>query len=115
MYNMTTQNRDEERMPSKTAEYYKKHPEAYFKKKAYDKKFNKRPDQRKYRATLNAVNRELGTYGNGDGKDVSHTTKKHVYVLEDESSNRARQGASNKSTKLKVTPKHKTFTVKITK
>ena len=37
------------------------------------KKYNRKPAQRKRRAALNKENRRRGTYGNGDGKDVSHT------------------------------------------
>ena len=41
-------------------------------KAEYDKKFNKKPFQRKKRAELNRYNRKKGTYGNGDGLDASH-------------------------------------------
>ena len=40
--------------------------------KSYQKKLDATPKQRKKRAALNAENRRRGTYGNGDGKDVSH-------------------------------------------
>lgn len=59
----------------KTAKYYASNPEAKAKKKAYDKKFNAKPDQIKKRSELVKVNRDRGTYGNGDGKDASHTNK----------------------------------------
>lgn len=59
----------------KTAKYYANNPEAKAKKKAYDKKFNAKPDQIKKRSELVKVNRDRGTYGNGDGKDASHTSK----------------------------------------
>ena len=35
-------------------------------------KYNRKPSQKKRRAALNKDNRKRGTYGNGDGKDVSH-------------------------------------------
>jgi hypothetical protein len=59
----------------KSKEYYDKNPEAKAKKDAYNKEFNKKPAQRKKRSGLVKANREKGTYGNGDGKDVSHTSK----------------------------------------
>jgi hypothetical protein len=59
----------------KSKEYYDKNPEAKAKKDAYNKEFNKKPAQRKKRSELVKANRDKGTYGNGDGKDVSHTSK----------------------------------------
>lgn len=59
----------------KTKEYYDKNPAAKAKKDAYNKEFNKKPAQRKKRSELVKANRDKGTYGNGDGKDVSHTSK----------------------------------------
>jgi hypothetical protein len=47
------------------------------------------------RAALNADNRKRGTYGNGDGKDVSHK-KDGSTVLESMKINRARIGKSRK-------------------
>jgi hypothetical protein len=60
---------------AKSKEYYDKNPEAKAKKDAYNKEFNKKPAQRKKRSELVKANRDKGTYGNGDGKDVSHTSK----------------------------------------
>jgi hypothetical protein len=54
--------------------------------------------QKKYRVALNKANRKAGTYGNGDGKDMSHT-KKGGMVKESESTNRGRNGHNGKSTK----------------
>ncbi len=73
---------------SRTAKYYQSHPEARKKKIAYDTKYHSTPSRRKYRAILVALNRENGTYGNGDGKDVSHLSKTKT-KLEDQSKNRA--------------------------
>ena len=41
--------------------------------KSYQKKYDSSKLQIKKRAALNKENRKRGTYGNGDGKDVSHT------------------------------------------
>lgn len=77
------------RKKSKSAEYYANNPEARKKKIEYDTKYHATPKRRKYRAFLNKKNREAGTYGNGDGKDVSHK-KDGGTVMEDQSANRAR-------------------------
>jgi hypothetical protein len=62
----------------KTANYYSENPEAKAKKLAYQKEYNKKPEQRKKRSELVKINRDSGTYGNGDGKDYDHATKKMV-------------------------------------
>ena len=59
-------------------------------------KYNRKPAQKKRRASLNKENRKRGTYGNGDGKDVSHT-KSGKTILEKASTNRRRNGRSGKS------------------
>ena len=58
-------------------------------KRAYQAKYNKKPSEVKRRTELNKENRRRGTYGNGDGKDVSHK-KDGSTVLEPQSKNRAR-------------------------
>lgn len=82
----------------RTAKYYRENPEAAEKHRAYQRKLNKDPKQVKYRSELNAANRKAGTYGNGDGKDMSHK-KDGKMVLEKAKTNRARNGANGKSTK----------------
>jgi hypothetical protein len=67
-------------------------------KKEY-KEYQGKPDKRKYRAKLNQANRDAGTYGNGDGKDMSHTKDGKKLVKEAQSKNRARNGRNGKSTK----------------
>ena len=61
------------------------------KKRAYDKKYASSAERRKYRSKLNKENRRRGTYGNGDGKDVSHKSGGGT-KLEAYSKNRARNG-----------------------
>jgi len=56
---------------------------------SYDKEYQSSPARKKYRAELNKANRKAGTYGNGDGKDMSHT-KSGKLVKEKQSKNRAR-------------------------
>jgi len=71
----------------RTAKYYRENPEARKKRLAYQKRYNARKSQIARRVRNNKENREKGTYGNGDGKDVSH--KGNRIVLEKASKNRA--------------------------
>ena len=64
--------------------------------KSYQKKLDATPKQRKKRAALNAENRRRGTYGNGDGKDVSHKRDGST-VLESMKLTRARVGKKRKA------------------
>lgn len=94
-------------MKSKANSMAGKHPsydklgmsEARRKKKiAYDKTYSASPERKKYRAELNKANKKAGTYGNGDGKDMSHT-KTGKIIKELKSLNRARNGQNGKSSK----------------
>ena len=78
-----------------TMEYYKRNSKAYKKKLQYDKVFGSSKKQKKDRAKHNRINNENGTYGNGDKKDWSTTTK-GTYVKENQSTNRARVGKRRK-------------------
>jgi hypothetical protein len=71
----------------RTAKYYRDNPEARKKRLAYQKRYNARKAQIERRVRNNRENRELGTYGNGDKKDVSHKGRR--IVLEAQSKNRA--------------------------
>jgi hypothetical protein len=73
-------------------------PERRKKKLAYDKKYQASEDRVNYREELNRANRQRGTYGNGDGLDMSHT-KKGSLMLERARANRARNGHNGKSSK----------------
>ena len=87
-------------MASKTSTYYKKNPEARRKRLQYQAKYNKKPSSVKKRVELNRINRKKGTYGNGDGKDVSHTKCGNT-VMEKASKNRARNRGKLKCSKRK--------------
>lgn len=79
----------------KTAKYYAANPEAKAKKDAYNKEFNRKPEQRAKRAELVKVNREHQKSGKGrigDGKDASHT--KNGIVLKPASVNRGSRNDS---------------------
>jgi hypothetical protein len=73
---------------SRTAKFYQENPDARKKRDEYNKEYHSTPARRKYRAVLQAINRKNGTDGNGDGKDVAHTSKTKT-VSQDQSKNRA--------------------------
>lgn len=69
-------------MVCRTTRYYRSHPKARAKKRAYDAKFNKKPSQRKKRSELTIKNRQHDKkYGKASraGKDLSHTKNGLVY------------------------------------
>ena len=59
-------------MAESTAEYYRSHPEARKKRLKQQARYNKTSKGLKIRTNANKLNRKLGTYGNGDGKDAAH-------------------------------------------
>lgn len=62
----------------KSAINYRKNKASRDKKKAYDKKFNEKPEQRAKRSKLVQARRNRGVYGKG-GNDLAHTTKGLVF------------------------------------
>ena len=85
-------------MASRSTKYYRDNPEARKKKNSYNKKYHSTPARKKYRSDLNKENRRRGTYGNGDGKDITHKSGGGT-TLETQSRNRARQGAGGRRKK----------------
>ena len=83
---------------SRSAKYYAANPDARKKKVEYDTEYHSTTSRKSYRTKLNKANRKAGTYGNGDGKDMSHT-KSGKMVKEKQSSNRARNRHNGKSSK----------------
>lgn len=65
-------------------------------KRAYDKQYHQTKERKRYRAELNKANRDAGTYGNGDGMDMSHK-KSGKLKLELARINRSRNGKSGSS------------------
>ena len=55
-----------------TSSYYKSNPEARKKRLKQQAKYNKTKKGTELRVNANRLNRQLGTYGNGDGKDAAH-------------------------------------------
>ena len=85
---------------AKTSEYYKKNPAARKRRLKQQAKYNKTAKAKNKRVELNRLNRQRGTYGNGDGKDVSHC-KGGGTVLEKASTNRARNRSKLQCPKTK--------------
>ena len=75
----------------KSATYYRNNEASARRKNYTNSKRNKRPENVKYRVEHNAERRRRGIYGKG-GRDVSKTTDGR-FVLEDPSTNRARNRA----------------------
>ena len=76
-------------MAGSTSEYYKKNPAARRRRLKQQAKYNKTKNGLKIRVAANKLNRKLGTYGNGDGKDASHTGP-NTGKLESPKANRTR-------------------------
>jgi len=73
-----------------TSDYYKSNPRARKKRLKQQARYNKTPKGLKIRVAANKLNRTLGTYGNGDGKDAAHTGNGNKGKLQDPSVNRRR-------------------------
>jgi len=73
----------------KSAKYYASNPKARKRRNAQQARYNKTSKGLKIRTAANKLNRKLGTYGNGDGKDASHTGP-NKGKLESPSKNRRR-------------------------
>lgn len=72
---------------SRTAKYYRDHPESLPKKRAKDKEINARPEQRKKRSELSTKRKRDKAAGKDiAGKDLSHT--KDGLRYKDSSTNR---------------------------
>lgn len=78
-------------MPGRTAKYYANNPDARKKRLDYQREYNKQDREVKKRVELNKINRQRGTYGNGDGLDASHT--KRGIVMKKASINRGSKTA----------------------
>ena len=55
-----------------TAKYYQKNRAARLRRLEQQRKYNKTKKGLALRVNANRLNRDLGTYGNGDGKDAAH-------------------------------------------
>jgi hypothetical protein len=82
-------------MAGSTSNYYKQNPAAKARRLKQQAKYNKTKKGLKIRTEANELNRKLGTYGNGDGKDASHTGPNRGR-LESPSANRRRPRTGKK-------------------
>ena len=57
---------------AKTSEYYKSNPKSKATRLKQQRRYNKTKKGLALRVNANRLNRDLGTYGNGDGKDAAH-------------------------------------------
>ena len=55
-----------------TAKYYQKNRAARLRRLKQQRRYNKTDKGTQIRVNANRLNRQLGTYGNGDGKDAAH-------------------------------------------
>ena len=82
-------------MSGSTAEYYRKNPEARKKRLKQQSAYQKTEKGSRIKKNANKLNRKLGTYGNGDGKDAAHykgsTTK-----------GRTQNPSTNRKSRLKI-------------
>ena len=78
-----------------TSDYYKSNPKAKRKRLVQQKKYNKTTKGLALRVNAKRLNRQLGTYGNGDNKDAAHykgsTTK-----------GRLQSPSTNRKSRLKI-------------
>lgn len=74
----------------KTQKYYDANPEANERRLKQQSKYQKTDHGKQLKIRANKANRKLGTYGNGDGLDASHTKK--GIKLASKKANRARKG-----------------------
>ena len=87
----------------KTQRYYDANPAANKRRIAQQTRYNKSGKGNKIAREATELNRLLGTYGNGDGKDASHNLHgKGKHGTEDASTNRARPRKKNRK-KLHIT------------
>lgn len=77
-----------------SAQYYADSPKSAAKKRAYQREYNRSPEQRAKRSELVKLNREAqkrGTGKKGDGLDYDHATNRMTSA----SKNRGRTGKNN--------------------
>ena len=78
-----------------TAKYYQKNRDARLKRLKQQREYNKTKKGLALRVNANRLNSQLGTYGNGDGKDAAHyegsTTK-----------GRLQNPSTNRKSRLKI-------------
>ena len=88
----------------KTQKYYDANPAANKRRIKQQTRYNKKGPGNEIARKATNLNRELGTYGNGDGKDASHNMYgKGKHGTEDAPTNRARPRKKKNKSKLYIT------------
>lgn len=77
-------------MKGRTQKYYDANPAANKRRLKQQSAYQKTAKGKALKINANKANRKLGTYGNGDGKDASHTSK--GIRTASKKANRARKG-----------------------
>ena len=80
---------------AKTSDYYKSNPKAKAKRLKRQKRYNKTKKGLALRVNANKLNRKLGTYGNGDGRDAAH-------YLGSTTKGRLQSPSENRKSRLKI-------------
>ena len=77
-------------MKGRTQKYYDANPAANKRRLKQQSAYQKTAKGKALKINANKANRKIGTYGNGDGKDASHTSK--GIRTASKKANRARKG-----------------------
>jgi len=87
-------------MAGSSSTYYKNNPKARAKRNKQQARYNKTCKGLKIRTAANAANRACGTYGNGDGLDVSHKKGKEGSKLAKDVT--LKKPKNNRNSRLKI-------------
>ena len=78
-----------------TSSYYKSNPAAKQRRLKQQRKYNKTEKGLALRVNANRLNRQLGTYGNGDGLDAAH-------YKGSKTKGRLQKASTNRKSRLKI-------------
>tara|TARA_R100000781_G_scaffold52932_1_gene34639 strand:+ start:726 stop:980 length:255 start_codon:yes stop_codon:yes gene_type:complete len=84
-------------MAESTASYYRNNDAARKKRLVQQRAYNKTEKGSEIRKNANKLNRKLGTYGNGDGKDAAH-------YKGSKTKGRLQSPSKNRKSRLKISP-----------
>ena len=84
-------------MAESTASYYRNNDAARKKRLVQQRAYNKTKKGSEIRKDANKLNRKLGTYGNGDGKDAAH-------YKGSKTKGRLQSPSKNRKSRLKISP-----------
>jgi len=84
-------------MAESTASYYRNNDAARKKRLVQQRAYNKTEKGSEIRKDANKLNRKLGTYGNGDGKDAAH-------YKGSKTKGRLQSPSKNRKSRLKISP-----------